>query len=584
MKSLFISTRFPSFAVAAVLLALSPLAVAQDKLLDRFKPRELPAPLTSPTPDDSPDALEKAAPSSDTTEESTGISLRGIVLLNSPDAFNPDGGPSVDGVVSDALPLINNDPFRASLTPFIGRPLTFSMVESIAFDISRWYTDHDLPVVSVVAPEQDITNGVVHFVITEAHLGKVTVAGNRWFKSELFTPRIEPGDPIILSTLEGDAAFFSRNPFHSVMMSMEPGAGTGETDVSLLVNDKYPFRVFAGYEDSGVDSTGRNRLYGGFNWGNVGGLDHQLNYQYLTDSDFDRVMAHSAVYTIPLPWRHLLTFTGTYAESDPVLGGLFDLSGESWQLGSRYIIPLRKLGKIKHEVAIGYDFKFTNNNLLFGGIQVFDTPVEISQFSLGYQASMPDQWGSTTFSANGYWSPGGMGSHNNDVDFNAARVGSESDYVYATLGLDRVTRLPFDFTLATSAKGQISDGNLQATEQFLLGGYSTVRGYDELVVAEDRGLLLRNEVYTPPFSLLQMAGVSNVQDQLQFLAFYDFGFAEIADPLPGEDKHIELQSAGLGLRWQIATNATVRFDYGWQLEDIGLPDSSRAHMGVTVTY
>ena len=34
----------------------------------------------------------------------------------------------------------------------------------------------------------------------------------------------------------------------------------------------------------------------------------------------------------------------------------------------------------------------------------------------------------------------------------------------------------------------------------------------------------------------------------------------------------------------INSNASIRFDYGWQLEDIGLPDSSRAHLGGTVTY
>ena len=111
-----------------------------------------------------------------------------------------------------------------------------------------------------------------------------------------------------------------------------------------------------------------------------------------------------------------------------------------------------------------------------------------------------------------------------------------------------------------------------------------MRGYDEFAVAADRGFLLRNEIYTPAFSLLQLAGLKSVNDQLQFLAFYDFGVAELADPLPGEGKNIELQSAGLGLRWQIATNASIRFDYGWQLEDIGLPDSSRAHVGVTVSY
>ena len=111
-----------------------------------------------------------------------------------------------------------------------------------------------------------------------------------------------------------------------------------------------------------------------------------------------------------------------------------------------------------------------------------------------------------------------------------------------------------------------------------------MRGYVELVATGDRGFGLRNEIYTPAFSLLQLAGLKSVNDQLQFLAFHDFGVAEIADPLPGEDKNIELQSAGLGLRWQIDDNASIRFDYGWQLEDIGLADASRAHVGVTVTY
>ncbi|HQW28682.1 MAG TPA: hypothetical protein PK529_05825, partial [Verrucomicrobiales bacterium] len=95
MSSSFLSVRFTFYNAMAILIALSTLTSAQDKLLDRFKPRELPTPLTPPTVDETSDAPEKSSPTADAAEESTGISLRGIVLLNSPDAFNPDGGPAV---------------------------------------------------------------------------------------------------------------------------------------------------------------------------------------------------------------------------------------------------------------------------------------------------------------------------------------------------------------------------------------------------------------------------------------------------------------------------------------------------------
>ena len=84
--------------------------------------------------------------------------------------------------------------------------------------------------------------------------------------------------------------------------------------------------------------------------------------------------------------------------------------------------------------TLGYDFKSTDNNLQFGGTQVFRTPVEIGEFSLGYSAALKDKWGATSFALTGFWSPGGIGGHNNDADFAAARSGSTADYFYATTG------------------------------------------------------------------------------------------------------------------------------------------------------
>jgi hemolysin activation/secretion protein len=564
----------------AFLFLLAAASAPAQQLLDRFKPKE-PSPMPSST--------DATAPSEVTTgpvepQAEGGPTLKGLIFAGDSSQLKSGGAAPSIAVQIKSVPILGGDDFAGKMGAFLGKPISLDLVNAIAAETARYFADHDHPVVSVVAPEQDVTEGVIQFVVTEARIGEVRVAGNKHFDSRHFTTRLEPGEPVIMSTLEADTAFYGRNPFHNVVAELSPGADSGETDITLRVLDQFPLRLYTGYEDSGVPSTGEDRLYAGFNWGNVLGLDHQLSYQYTTDTEFDRLRAHSATYTIPLPWKHLLSISGTYAQSDPSLGQDFDMSGETWEVSARYTLPLRKLGRLTHEAHLAYDFKSTDNNLQFGGLEVFDTAVEISQFSAGYQAALPDKLGRTTLALRGVYSPGGMSSHNDDEAFDAARAGSQSEYWYGTLGIDRVTRLPFDLTWALSANGQIADGNLQSTEQFLLGGYATVRGYDELAASGDSGVFVRNEIYTPAIPLLRTAGIDRFTDRLQLLAFHDFGVASVADPLDGEDENVQLQSVGVGLRWQFEKNLSLRFDYGWQIDDIGLADNSRAHLGVTVSY
>lgn len=566
---------------AILLTLITPAISLALESLDRFKPKE-PAPLTK-------EKESKPAPKPTGTRAKrgnarVGLKLRGITFVAGKVQLRSDGAKAVDGVRVKGVPLIDRPDFTQRMQRFLGQFVSLDLVNAIAGETVRFFREHDHPVVSVVAPKQDITSGTVQFVVTEAHVGTVRVVGNRFFRSDLFKVGIHPGDAILMSELEADAAFYGRNPFRSVTAELSPGKHSGETDITLRVQDKFPLRVFAGYDNSGVKSTDENRLFTGFNYGNVLGLGDEFSYQFSASPDFQQLLAHSATWTVPLSWHHIFQVSGTYSDSRPNVGTGFDLKGQSWQVGAHYIVPLRGTKHFSHELNAGFDFKSTNSNLQFGGTQVFRTPVEISQFSLGYNATLKDQWGSTSFALTGYWSPGGMGSHNNDTDFAAGRQGSKADYFYATLGLDRTTKLPLGCTWSLSARGQLSEGNLQSTEQFLLGGQSTVRGYDELSANGDQGALMRNEIYAPSFSAGRLVGGKRAQDQFQFLAFHDLGYTEVKHALLGENKGTTLQSAGIGARWQIRNNLSAHFDYGWQIDDIGLKDKSRAHVGVTLSY
>ena len=557
-----------------------PLVVAQEKL-DRFLPKQ-PTPLAK---QEASTTEVKSSAARKPGDAQVNLKLRGLIFIGSKPQLRTGGVKAVDGVSVEGVPMLNSSAFTQRIQKFIGQPVSLDLINAIAADTAKFYKEHDHPVVSVIAPQQDVTNGVVQLLVSEAKLGEVRITGNHWFKSSLFKTRLKPGDPIVMSRLEADTAFYGRNPFRSVTAELAPGKNSGETDITLRVQDKFPLRAFVGYDNSGVRSTGENRFFTGFNYGNLFSLGDELSYQFSASDDFKQLLAHSATWTVPLPWHDIFQLSGVYSESNPkTLETGPQLKGTSWQVGAHYIITLAPIKKFTHELTIGYDFKFTDNNLQFGGEQVFDTPVDISQFSIAYSAALPDKIGRTSLSLAGFWSPGGMGSNNNDKAFEASRKGSKADYFYATMGLDRITKLPLGCTWALSAKGQLSNGNLQATEQFLLGGQSTVRGYDELVANGDQGILVRNEIYSPSVSIGKHVGLKQLNDQFQLLAFYDYGLTSVKEPLPGEDKRTQLSSYGVGARWQVRDNLSVHFDYGWQIDDIGQKDHSRAHIGVTASF
>jgi hemolysin activation/secretion protein len=243
-------------------------------------------------------------------------------------------------------------------------------------------------------------------------------------------------------------------------------------------------------------------------------------------------------------------------------------------------------------VTGGFDFKRSNNNLIFGVASVSDVFTDIDQFVLSYQAGAQDDYGSTSASATGFWSPGGMSHYDDSTDYLGTRAAAKTNYAYGQFTLNRVTRLPGDFSWTVRGEVQKSDANLLPSEQLGLGGYATVRGYDERAVNGDNGFLVSTEVATPPVSLAQIFGLQKIKDQLQFLGFVDYGGTTLhqvtaADVNPNNN----LLGVGPGMRYVISPYVSIRFDYGFQLIDTGVADTgfesrhhSRGHLGVVVSY
>jgi hemolysin activation/secretion protein len=383
------------------------------------------------------------------------------------------------------------------------------------------------------------------------------------------------------------------NSFHTTNVIYHPGEGMGATNIELQTKDRFPVRFYGGYEDSGNASTGFDRYEAGFNWGDAFqlGLDQQLNYQYTTSGDGNSLRAHAGSYVIPLPWRNTLTFFGSYTDTKGVVPPLIGITGRSYQISGRYVVPLptwRSESGItyKESVGAGFDYKYNKNALEFGSLPAGGTLYDVDQFYLGYDGTESDKYGQTTLDDQCYLSPGNWGGNNNDAAFAMSHTGATSDYVYDTLNLARFTRLPGDWTVILRATLQFSNGNLAPSEQLGFGGYDTIRGYDEREVNADEGYIFSTEFRTPPVSIGELFGHPEVHDQLQFVGFWDYGAAHNHDLLPGEADETPLSSLGGGVRYAINTYVSVRFDYGFQLLSTGLDSDrgSRSDLGVVISY
>ena len=523
------------------------------------------------------------------------LKITAIVLVKTRAEIQEGGVPATNGVIIHDIPFLETPDFQKAINPFIGKLLTENTIRDLEDSIILYCRARGKLLVDVILPEQDIGNGVLQLWFLEGKVGKITVNNpdRKWFKDKLILGdvRLQSGEPIDSKKLTEDLDWLNNNPFRQVDVTFKPGDQLGSSDVELEVNDRIPVRPYLGIENSGTRFTGENRFLAGFNWGNVFGLDQQLNYQFAADINFELVKANSASYIIPLPWRHTLMLYGSYvdgkADFSPIgLGTTGD--GRSWQTSLRYSIPLPEIGHFRHEVSAGFDFKRANNDLQAGGVTVLQTSdTDIAQFELGYSGLLADSYGRTTFGLEAYYAPGGWTEYNNDTDFNNLRTDAKASYFYARLNAERLTRLPYGFSWVLAGWLQGATERLLPSEELALGGYNTVRGYDERVVSGDNGWIVNNELRTPPLSPGDLLHMPYLRDELQFLAFFDYGAVRVIDAVPadGADPNKTLYSVGMGFRYTVRKNLSVRFDYGWALTEKSINENpSRAMFGILASF
>lgn len=461
-------------------------------------------------------------------------------------------------VMGEIKKLFHNTPFTSSL---LGR------IRSI---LQEHYDAYGHPLVAVDIPEQEVTDGVVQMRIQEAVLGELTVTGNRWTSSASATcylKQVKPGQ--VVDEIEIFRALYAMNanPFRRVDVLYSPGSAEGTTDVELQVQDRFPLRTYAGSDNTGVDPVDQYRWFAGFNWNLPFFKWNQiLSYQYTTAYQMRRFQAHTIQYLALFPWKHSLSLYGGYNHVEPTQTTPPMLRNTGWgmQASMRYELPWHIRRYFEDELTLGFDFKRTNNTFVFTDtFSRFGKNVNLTQIVVGYSGIFENNNCRLDFQANCFGSFGGCFDDQTDADYQSLRIGAKNQWIYCRGGACYLQTMG-KTSVSLAARGQWTTTPLLPSEQFGLGGYDTVRGYEERVINKDNAYVLNLEFRSAPGAIFPYA-CRRYTDAIQLLAFADYGWGTDKVPNPPSPVSEFLASIGPGVRYTFEPYMTGRLDLGFKL-------------------
>lgn len=521
-------------------------------------------------------------------------SIQAVALVNHPTGMlSPQETDGVHEFVTRGLYVPNESKLKKELKKLLGLSFTKENLMLIRSAIVDHFARSGYPFAIVELPPQEVTNGVLQLIVTSAKIGEIHVEGTRWTDKKLIRGYLsaKSGEKIDQRELMGDLDFMNRNPFRSASLIYSPGEERNTTDVTVYSDDRLPVQVYTGVQNTGIDSTGRNRYFVGLSWGRFFGLDHILSYQYTASGDFEEFQGHTVQYLALLSWKHLLNIYGGYStiNNADLPSPNQDNDGESFQASLRYIIPLPTDIHFKHELFFGADCKRMNNNLFFEE-QFVDLPkvkgnVNLFQLVLGYKGQYRPGNNVLDYSAELLGSPAEFLPDQSDSDYNRLRPEAENKWIYGKVYLSYLQVLPLDFVIYAAAQGQVTPSTLLPSEQLGIGGYDTVRGYEQRAFNADNGMIFNLEFRTPYIQVLGRTK-RKIEDKLQFLAFFDYGWGSQVTPIVHFPSNQDLMGVGPGLRYTLGTNISVRLDWGFRLitsRFIG-EEGSRLHFSALISY
>jgi hemolysin activation/secretion protein len=454
--------------------------------------------------------------------------------------------------------LLTRDELDALAAPYQGRTVSLAEIQALVAQVNELYRKKGIVTAQAILPPQDLTAGIVRIRLIEGRVGKISVQGNESTNEDYLTARVrrQPGDLVVLSDLEQDLVRFNRTNDAQVRAELKPGEQVGQTDVQLLLTEppRHSLKLFS--DNHGSTQTGE--LRGGLMYRNASLLGRRDDLT-LTTSHARGQESYSVAYGMPITTLGTRLNIAYYHDETEVKKGPFaalDLHGRAEAL----------VASLRHPLVIGDTYqldgvlggKDRNTRNWFDDVLLQDT--DTWDYSAGLEGQLADN--------SGYWLASITTSR-----VHSDQLGSASRQFNIWRGsLRRSHNLAPGYALVGSINWQYSgDDLLPASEQFLIGGEYSVRGYGSGLLSGDKGYNVNLEFHHP---VVLLEG----PDAPKASGFFFIDYGEVRPHRPAGDPRDHrdwIASAGWGMSVAIGKNVSLRGTFGVPLEDV--PEEPRGH-------
>ena len=487
-----------------------------------------------------------------------------------PDSPTPSEMPTAETIEVSRIEVINNtvipeEDIAAIVAPLEGTAVTVATLAQVADDITALYVSRGYLTTQAVLVEQEIVDGVVTIEVQPGSLSDIRVEGLSHLRSDYVSARLARGDstPLNINRVEEQLRLLSLNPLlEDIRGRLEPGDEEGTSILSVEAIEADPWDFGVSIDNYSPPSVGSERLGAVVAHNNLSGWGDRLAVRYYRTTtggsnnwDFS--------YQVPVnAMDGTLSLQANFDEYEVTEG---DFAGEIEGSTERYAVSFRQpiILSLREELALSAGFSYRSGQTFLGNESVGfgigpdpDTGISrTSVFKFGQDYTLRDESGAWALR-----SQFNLGTGLFDATINAGAV-PDSQF-FSWLGqVQRVQQLGPDNLLIIQADLQLTPDSLLPSEQFVIGGGQSLRGYRQNARSGDNGFRVSIE---DRITLVRDDDTGN--PVLQLAPFVDAGSVWNHPDNPNRlENETFLVGTGLGLLYEPFDGLNLRLDYGLPL-------------------
>lgn len=451
--------------------------------------------------------------------------------------------------------LIAPEVLAAELASFAGRQLAADDLTQAALAVARLYLRRG-NMARVRVASVSVAEGIAEIEIRELRIGQVRVelpAETRVapeMVERFVTGGLATGGPVPLARLEDGISTLNAQPGIAAAVAIDAAANPDEVDITVRVQDRPILSGRVSLDNHGLREIGQDRFGLTLRASNALGLAERIGLS-LEQTAGSTLVAPSVSVALPQPGMRVgLEATDAHYKAKRA-GAAPELKGDfqSW----RAFVQQR--WRAAPNIALNADYSLWrttyHDDSLFGELR----RRRISGARVSLAGTARNDSGLTRF---------GLEIEHGKADLSANAVDFADDAISAKIDGNFWLlrwRLGHELalgpgTLVLRANGQWADRNLDATQQFALGGVAQVRAYPTAEALGDAGWIAGAE--------WRQAIAADVDSRL----FIDSGsIKRNVKPWTDQRNRYELSGLGVGLTWRMPENFRFTTDLARQWGD-----------------